>query len=65
MLPDAEGIAIGMRMLRRSGVVHALIGLTAVVPKNKKLKHLYRFLWQWISPDGRNPIAYEQLEIQV
>ncbi|KAL8591825.1 hypothetical protein ACOMHN_047085 [Nucella lapillus] len=61
-LPDAEGVSLVGGMLRQSGHRSAVVGIKKVKPVSKRLRHLYRFLWQW--GDKGSPIAYEQQQLQ-
>ena len=62
LLPDKLGISIVGDMIRKSGLLNAVVGIHKVKPVSRRLRHLYRFLWQW--GDRGSPIAYEQQKLQ-
>ena len=62
LFPDSAGIDIVAEMIRKSGFHNAVVGIHKVKPVSPRLRHLYRFLWQW--GDQGSPIAYEQQELQ-
>ncbi|XP_070192025.1 G-protein coupled receptor GRL101-like [Littorina saxatilis] len=49
-------------MVRKSGFHTANVGISKVKPVVSKLRHFYRFLWQW--GDKGSPIAYDQHTLQ-
>ena len=49
-------------MIRKSGFLNAVVGIHKVKPVSRRLRHLYRFLWQW--GDRGSLIAYEQEKLQ-
>ena len=61
-LPDVAGIQLVGDILRHSGYSSAAVGLRVMRPLSSKLKHLYRYVWQW----GKrgSTVAYEQVVIQ-
>ena len=62
LFPDSARIDIVAEMIRKSGFHNAVVGIHKVKPVSLRLRHLYRFLWQW--GDQGSPIAYEQQELQ-
>ena len=62
LFPDSAGVDIVAEMIRKSGFHNAVVGIHKVKPVSLRLRHLYRFLWQW--GDQGSPIAYEQQELQ-
>ena len=62
LFPDSAGIDIVAEMIRKSGFHNAVVGIHKVKPVSLRLRHLYRFLWQW--GDQGSPIAYEQQKLQ-
>ena len=61
-LPDSVGINIVTEMIRKSGFLNAVVGIHKVKPVSRRLRHLYRYLWQW--GDRGSPIAYNQHKLQ-
>ena len=61
-LPDSVGINIVTEMIRKSGFLDAVVGIHKVKPVSRRLRHLYRYLWQW--GDRGSLIAYEQEKLQ-
>ena len=62
ILPDAEGIDMVNDMIRQSGFFSATIGIKKFKPSSVRLKHLYKYTWQWGGLGG--PLAYQQQTIQ-
>ena len=63
ILPDSVGVEIVAEMIRKSGFHNAVVGIHKVKPVSLRLRHLYRFLWQW--GDQGSPMAYEQQLLQM
>ena len=49
---EAGSKAMAARLVRQSGHGVATIGLRRHQPQQRRLAHLYRFLWQW-GPAGQ------------
>ena len=62
LLPDSAGIRVATNMILRSGFSNAVVGIHKVRPVSWRLRHLYRYLWQW--GEQGSPIAYEQVSLQ-
>ena len=62
LLPDQLGINIAANMIQVAGFSNAVVGISKFRPVTWKLRHLYRYLWQW--GERGSPIAYEQQDLQ-
>nr|KAG5694356.1 hypothetical protein BaRGS_002210 [Batillaria attramentaria] len=62
ILPNKEDVQFVAGIIHQSGQLEAVVGLKKVKPLSKKLRHLYRYLWQW--GERGSPVAYDQLQIQ-
>ncbi|KAL8583752.1 hypothetical protein ACOMHN_000373 [Nucella lapillus] len=62
LLPDLSGIVKVKDLIRQSGFQSAAVGIRKVKPVSRRLRHLYRYLWQW--GERGSPVAYDQFRLQ-